>query len=89
MIGFRNMIKTANFEVATYRNNPNPNISCNLKSIILMSCATLTEVQMKMANAQLDLELCNLTVYLSLQLVLYELTVGRGNYFINSIMNLI
>jgi hypothetical protein len=42
-----------------------------------------------MANSQLDLILSNLTVNLSFQLVLYELTVGRGNYFLNSIMNLI
>jgi hypothetical protein len=83
------MVRSATLEISKYRNNPNANIKCTLKHIIGMSSVTLTEISLMLANLQADLILRNLTVNLSFQLLLYELTVGRGSSFLNSIVKLI
>lgn len=65
-----------------------PVISLKLRNVILMSAITLSSCQLQTnSNNTIHVILDNLAVYLSLQLLLYELTVGRGSSFVNSIID--
>lgn len=54
-----------------------------------MSSITLTGCELSVVNNKIDINLFNLAIYLSFQLLFYELTTGRGHFFINSLINLV
>jgi hypothetical protein len=54
-----------------------------------MSSITLTSCDVNFNPNKIDINVLNLGINLSFQLIFYELTTGRGNYFLNSIKNLV
>lgn len=89
LIGFRSLIKTANFEMSNYRNNPIPSLSIGIQHVILLSSITLNSLQLGISPSKIEADVANLRVNLSYQLLLYELTTGRGKNLIGSIINII
>lgn len=60
-----------------------------IDQIILISSLTIFSLQFNLSNNKIDLLLANFKVNLSYQLLMYELTSGRGKNFITSILNLV
>lgn len=60
-----------------------------IEQVILISSLTIFSLQFILSNNKIDLLLANFRVNLSYQLLMYQLTSGRGKNFITSILNLV
>lgn len=89
MIGFRNFMRCANVSVHKYRNNESVFVNMKIDQIILISSLTIFSLDFNLANNKIDLHLVNFKVNLSYQLLMYELTGGRGKNFISSVLSLV
>ena len=89
IIGYNNEIKQITMESLQYRNMLIPAIELEADDILLMSMIHLGKVQLQNTEKNfVSVVVDGLEVDIHTEMILYELKVGKGSKFINSIIGL-